>query len=129
VSPGAGSAAAVSTDSVASAGAVDEPAAPVEPVSAESVAAPESAADVKVCFSESDVEVLSCGSETLLEVAEVNGVDLSYGCRMGACGVCKVKLVSGEIEVSDCDLEEDVDVDGMVHACVSRPTADVVIEA
>ena len=113
-----------------------KPAAPAEaaqPAEAEAppaeAPAAEPAGGVLVRFAESDVEVRSDGTETLLEIAEVNGVDLTYGCRAGACGVCQVKLQSGEVELADCDLDEAVDAEGMVHTCVTRPKSDVTLEA
>ncbi|RXZ43529.1 CDP-6-deoxy-delta-3,4-glucoseen reductase [Crenobacter cavernae] len=36
--------------------------------------------------------------ETLLEAALRQGIGLPYGCRDGACGACKGKIVEGEVE-------------------------------
>ena len=35
--------------------------------------------------------------ETILEAALRQGVALPYGCRNGACGACKGKVLSGEV--------------------------------
>ncbi|MFX6118657.1 2Fe-2S iron-sulfur cluster-binding protein, partial [Acinetobacter baumannii] len=41
----------------------------------------------------------SCdASESILTAAIRAGVGLPYGCKNGACGSCKGKLVSGEVE-------------------------------
>lgn len=37
-------------------------------------------------------------SDSILEFAEANGVQLPFGCRMGNCGSCSQKLVSGEVK-------------------------------
>lgn len=69
---------------------------------------------------------ISCdGEESILDVAEAEGADLPFGCRMGACGACKVKKIEGEVVYDD-----DVDCeDGYILTCVARPTGRVAIEA
>ena len=37
--------------------------------------------------------------QTILEAALAAGLVLPYGCRDGACGACKGKVVSGEVEL------------------------------
>ena len=41
------------------------------------------------------------GSQTILEAAIDAGVHLPYGCRNGACGACKGKVVEGKVHVED----------------------------
>lgn len=36
--------------------------------------------------------------ETILEAALRQGLTLPYGCRDGACGACRGKVLSGEID-------------------------------
>ncbi len=38
------------------------------------------------------------GDATLLEAALDAGIHLPYGCRNGACGACKTKVVAGEVD-------------------------------
>ena len=43
--------------------------------------------------------VISCNAdETVLEATLRAGLVIPYGCRDGACGSCKGKLISGEID-------------------------------
>ena len=35
--------------------------------------------------------------ETVLEAALRNGVGLPYGCKNGACGTCRGKLIEGQL--------------------------------
>ena len=78
-----------------------------------------------VVLSQSGQEIACDGEEPILDVAEAEGADLPFGCRMGACGACKVKKVSGEVIYDDdVDCEE-----GFVYTCVARPVGKVVIEA
>lgn len=68
--------------------------------------------------------------ETILEASERAGVDIDYSCRTGMCGVCAVKLQSGQVtmEVED-GLESDDKAAGMVLACQAKSTGDVAVEA
>lgn len=78
-----------------------------------------------VVLSKSGQEIACDGEEAILEVAEAEGANLPFGCRMGACGACKVKKLEGEV-VYDDDVDCD---DGYILACVARPVDRVVIEA
>lgn len=67
--------------------------------------------------------------ETLLEAALRQGVLLPYGCRDGACGACKGKVLAGQIEqgrVSALSAEESVS--GHALFCRARAKSDVTIE-
>ncbi|MFQ5734462.1 MAG: 2Fe-2S iron-sulfur cluster-binding protein, partial [Planctomycetaceae bacterium] len=68
--------------------------------------------------------------ETVLEASERVDVDIDYSCRVGMCGVCAVKLLSGEVTMEeDAGLEpEDRDA-GMVLACQAKSTGNVSVEA
>jgi CDP-4-dehydro-6-deoxyglucose reductase len=60
------------------------------------------------------------------------GVGLPYGCKNGACGSCKGKILSGEVKHGQhqqramSDLEES---QGMSLFCCAKPTGDLQIEA
>ncbi|MGB5633256.1 MAG: FAD-binding oxidoreductase [Waterburya sp.] len=86
--------------------------------------APASSSPV-VVLSKSGQEIACDGEECILEVAEAEGADLPFGCRMGTCGACKVKKLEGEVIYDD-----DVDCeDGYILTCVARPNGRVAIEA
>lgn len=36
--------------------------------------------------------------ETILDSSLNAGIDLAYSCRFGRCGVCKILLLSGNVE-------------------------------
>ena len=69
--------------------------------------------------------------ETVLDGALREGIIIAYGCRNGACGSCKGKLVSGTLEYGTyeeralSDAERD---SGMALFCQARPLSDLVIE-
>jgi len=88
----------------------------------------QTAATVKFAKSAKSTQFLP--DETLLEAAERVEVDIDYSCRTGMCGVCVVKLLSGEVTM---DVEDGLDPDnkenGMVLACQAKSTSDVTGEA
>jgi ferredoxin len=66
----------------------------------------------------------------ILEAGEKLGLSLSYECRSGVCGQCKIKLNSGRVAM---DVEDALSASekkmGWILACQARPLADVVVEA
>ena len=70
------------------------------------------------------------GSETVLEAAERIGVDMNYSCRVGSCGECSVKIISGDVEMEVDDALEPADkAANIILACQARPASNVIIEA
>jgi CDP-4-dehydro-6-deoxyglucose reductase len=70
--------------------------------------------------------------ETILEAALREGFSLPYGCRNGACGACKGKVVSGELDYgkhSPDALKDAEKASGRALFCRARPLTDMVIEA
>jgi ferredoxin len=67
---------------------------------------------------------------TLLEAAEINGIDIPYSCRQGQCGTCATRLVGGEINM-DCEdgLDPALKAQGYVLTCVARAQGDVRLDA
>ena len=70
--------------------------------------------------------------ESILQGALNSGIGLPYGCRNGACGSCKGKLVSGTVDYgkhSVTALSDAEKAEGKALFCCARPLSDVVIEA
>ncbi|MGB8433674.1 MAG: CDP-6-deoxy-delta-3,4-glucoseen reductase, partial [Burkholderiales bacterium] len=70
--------------------------------------------------------------ETILQAALNEGFHFPYGCRDGACGSCKGKLLAGEIDYGkyhSSALSDDERAAGYALFCQARPRSDVVIEA
>jgi CDP-4-dehydro-6-deoxyglucose reductase, E3 len=70
--------------------------------------------------------------ETILQAALREGLILPYGCRDGACGSCKGKLIEGSIDYGKCSEKALPDAEreaGMALFCQARPLSDLVIEA
>ena len=76
------------------------------------------------------IEIAARADETILQAARRAGVDLPYECGWGSCGVCKLTLVSGEIELifpgapafSQRDARR-----GRILVCQARATSDLTI--
>jgi len=70
--------------------------------------------------------------ETVLEAALREGFALPYGCRNGACGACKGKVLSGQLDYgkhSPNALKDDEKAQGRALFCRAVPLSDLVIEA
>lgn len=83
-----------------------------------------------VNFATSNKSTQFLPDETILEASERVGVEIDYSCRTGTCGVCRVKLLAGQVtmEVEDGLEPEDKEA-GMILACQAKSTDNVVIEA
>ncbi|MDD5627657.1 MAG: 2Fe-2S iron-sulfur cluster binding domain-containing protein [Elusimicrobia bacterium] len=67
---------------------------------------------------------------SILECAEGNGIQIDNVCRVGICGTCKVKLLSGEVQMETQDGLQDEDrAQNMILTCVAVPKTDVSIDA
>lgn len=68
---------------------------------------------------------------SLLQAALDAGLTLPYGCRNGACGACKAKVVSGEVDhgaAQDHALTVADRASGLVLTCCAKPRSDLVLE-
>ena len=69
--------------------------------------------------------------ETILDAALREGFVISYGCRNGACGTCKGKVLSGTVDYGNHQasaLSDSEKRQGFALFCQARPLGDVVIE-
>ncbi len=67
--------------------------------------------------------------EHVLAAARRQGVNLSAGCEMGACGVCRVRLLDGKIHVpDDACLSDSEKADGYALVCVGTAKSNCRIE-
>ena len=83
-------------------------------------------------LAEQGIEFDIATNETVLEAALRQNISLPYGCRNGACGACKAKLVSGSVSYGGelpPAINEQESMAGMALLCQARPTSDLVIQA
>ena len=66
----------------------------------------------------------------ILEVADEIGVPIDNSCRVGTCGVCRVKLLSGRVTMAVEDGLEPGDKEkNIILACQAKSEGDVAVEA
>ena len=69
--------------------------------------------------------------ETLLDAALRHGLTLPYGCKDGACGACKGKVVAGTVNHGKAQphaLKDDEKAAGLTLYCCATAQTDLVIE-
>lgn len=80
-------------------------------------------------FLPSGAEVIVRPGETLLEAASRAGLALPFSCREGICGTCRLRKLSGEVQMDDNGgLFDDEIAAGDILACCARPLTAVVVE-
>jgi ferredoxin-NADP reductase len=83
-----------------------------------------------VTFSRSTKTAPLPPEKSVLEASEDIGVNIPFECRVGTCGVCKTKLVSGQVTmaVEDALTPEDKAA-GIILACQAKSTGNLTVEA
>ena len=77
--------------------------------------------------------VFECGTgEPILTAALRAGFLIPYGCKNGACGSCKGRIIAGEVALGNYQLTTLPELErehGKTLFCVARPVGDVTVEA
>lgn len=80
-----------------------------------------------VTFQRSGVSVeWTDSAESLLELAELQGVEISSGCRYGDCGTCMTRIISGAVvyvHPASCTPDS-----GFCLPCCCKPLTSVVLD-
>jgi CDP-4-dehydro-6-deoxyglucose reductase len=68
--------------------------------------------------------------ETILDGALRNGLAFPYGCRGGACGACRAKLLDGSVNYAEepMALSEEEQAAGISLLCVANAASDLTVE-
>lgn len=83
-----------------------------------------------VNFSESGKSAKIHVDQTLLELSEELNIGIEFSCRVGTCGICKVKLTAGEVDMAVDDALDSGDKEnGIVLACQAKPKSPITVEA
>ena len=70
--------------------------------------------------------------EPILQAAIRQGVGLPYGCKDGACGSCKCRMLEGRVihgAHQQKALSAEEEASGLILACQAAPQTDIVLEA
>lgn len=88
-----------------------------------------STGNYRVSFAKSGKTIAADGRISLLDLAETSGISIDHECRCGDCGMCMIKCLKGEIEMT-----EQVEIDridrerGWVYSCCSYPSSNIVLD-
>jgi ferredoxin-NADP reductase len=85
---------------------------------------------VPVRFALSGIECDCLPGQTVLQTARASGVRIPAACEFGLCGTCKLRKLSGEVEMSHNGgiLDEEI-AEGFILACCSKPLSAIEVEA
>ena len=84
---------------------------------------------VNVTFARSALTIASSPRRTLLETAEANGIFIPFGCRQGDCHTCMTRLLQGNVQMAgDEAVGDELQKQGLVLPCISRPLSDVALD-
>ncbi len=85
---------------------------------------------VTVTFQKSGKPAPLPPDKSILEASEDVGVDIPSECRVGTCGACKVKLLSGEVTMEvETALTAEEKAGGTILACQAKSAADCAVDA
>jgi len=83
-----------------------------------------------VTFSKNNKSAKIHDGQTVLELSEELAIGIENSCRVGTCGVCKVKMISGEVTMAVEDsLDADDKTNGIILACQAIPKSEITVEA
>ncbi|MDP3008184.1 MAG: FAD-binding oxidoreductase [Methylococcales bacterium] len=83
-----------------------------------------------VTFSKNNKSAKIHVDQTILELSEELAIGIEFSCRVGTCGICKVKMTSGEVEMAVEDgLDADDKANNIILACQAKPKGPVEVEA
>ena len=89
------------------------------------------AASFRVTLQPSGHGFTTDGSDPVLQAALDAGLTLPYGCRNGACGTCKGKVIDGLVDhgsAQDQALSTADRAGGLALFCCAKPLSDLVLE-
>ena len=85
----------------------------------------------KIQLTEQDIAFAIKEGEAVLDAALRQGHNLPHGCRNGACGSCKAKIISGKVAYTDGvpeGLSEKEHQQGMALLCQAKASSDLSIK-
>ena len=83
-----------------------------------------------VNFARSKKTAILTPEKSILEASEDVGVNIDYSCRVGTCGICKTKLLSGNVTMAVEEALTDEDRNqNIILACQAKSVEDVAVDA
>ncbi|MGK0291407.1 MAG: ferredoxin [bacterium] len=85
---------------------------------------------MEIIFKKSNVIVQNEPKKTILEMATMQHVKIRSLCKEGLCGTCKVKKISGQVDMKNAfALYPNERKNGVILACIAYAKSDVIIDA
>ncbi len=85
---------------------------------------------IVLSFAKSNVSTELLPDETVLEASERADVNIDYSCRVGSCGECKVKLLSGTVVMEEeSGLDPGEKESGIILACQAKCSGNISVDA
>lgn len=84
---------------------------------------------LEIRYANRSKKLITRPGQTILEAGLEAGIDMPFSCAMGGCGACKLKLLSGAVDVAEpnCLLESEK-AEGAILACVGCTTSDAIVQ-
>jgi ferredoxin-NADP reductase len=83
----------------------------------------------EIQFADSGRSIQARPTDTIHAAAAQLGINIPKACGMGICGTCRVRKLSGEVQMNDNGgISEVEQEEGYILSCCSHPTSAVVIE-
>jgi CDP-4-dehydro-6-deoxyglucose reductase len=85
----------------------------------------------KVTLQPSGHSYAASADDTLLQAAIDAGLNIPYGCRNGACGACKSKIIAGQVDLGRAQEHALSAADmaaGLALTCCAKPLSDITLE-
>lgn len=100
------------------------------PAAASATETQPAATTATVAFTRSSKSALIAADQTVLDAADMIGVEIDNSCRSGQCGLCKLKLLSGKVTM-DCDdaLSDEDKQQELILACQAKTTENLEVDA
>ncbi|PSS60610.1 hypothetical protein C6558_32030 [Ensifer sp. NM-2] len=97
-------------------------------VAAPILASPSAFAKTEISIEGTSKEFSASSGQTILDAADAAGVNLPHSCRAGVCGACKMRKVSGDVQMDSQTALSPQDLSaGFILACVGKARGKVVI--
>lgn len=91
--------------------------------------APGGTARYRISFARSGLAGSIGETSSVLQAARGLGVKIPSSCGKGVCGTCRVKLLSGQVDVNHQGGIKPREIEqGFILACCSRPLSDLVVD-
>jgi CDP-4-dehydro-6-deoxyglucose reductase len=85
----------------------------------------------QITIKPSDHSFTCADGDTVLQAATAADLTIPYGCRNGACGTCKGRILAGTVDYGAHQASTLTDAEkaqGLALFCCAKPTSDLVIE-